>query len=267
MGAGKFFNHFISYCEENKAKHCDSYVVPYCDLIDKINNGVDSETFSQKWFECLKYATQDFDKRLQSLWKIIFVEAQKKPELSGALPEDALRYFIDNCPKCTTELMTQFQDLQHLAMTNAEALIHLIRNFDERILNEEFSNDENLLTSTLTPHLVTSSFMLASSSLVSIVTLLQNSLETEEEIIATTKQVISREISVDLSREEELKWFRKNVGKLDFVDLNALVGHRGFHHVSDKVSNRPAENTLASFEQVWSAGISHCGECLKQFTS
>ena len=226
MGAGKFYNHFISYVEENKAKHCDSYVVPYCDLIDKINNGVDSKTFSQNWFECLKSATQDFDERLQSLWKIIFVEAQKKPELSGALPEDALRYFIDNCPKCTTELMTQFQDLQHLAMTNAEALIHLIRNFDERVLNEEFSNVEDLLTSSLTPHLVTSSFMLASSSLVSIVSLLQSSLETEEEIIATTAPVTSNEKSTDLSRAEELKWFHENVAKLDFVEKNALVGRK-----------------------------------------
>ena len=43
-------------------------------------------------------------------------------------------------------------------------------------------------------------------------------------------------------------------------DLGSIVAHRGFHNNNDQIHNRPLENTLSSFEQIWTAGISLC-EC------
>jgi len=258
MGLGTFYNHFILYCEE---KTHDFYVVPYCELIKEINGGVDTETFSEKWLECLKTATEEFDSMHRYLWKSIMEESKNHSDLIGALPEDALSFYLKNFGDSSkTGLLTKFQDLQNLALINSEAFLHLIRNFDDRLSKEEYSNDE-LMTSRLEPYLITSSISMATKSLTSIVSMLQGSLMAEEEIIELSRADIGiEEIDHDASRSEQLRWFYDNVKQLDYMDKISLIGHRGFHHVGDRSDNRPVENTLSSFEQVWTAGIGIC-EC------
>jgi len=258
MGLGGFYNHFIFYCKE---KTHDFYVVPYCELIEEINGGMDTETFSEKWLECLKTATEEFDSMHRYLWKSIMDESKNYPDLIGALPEDALSFYLKNFGDTSkTKLLTKFQDLQNLALINSEAFLHLIRNFDEKLSKEEYSNDE-LMTSRLEPYLITSSISMATKSLTSIVSMLQGSLAGEEEILELSRADMGiEEIDHDASRSEQLRWFYDNVKKLDYMDKISLIGHRGFHHVGDRSDNRPVENTLASFEQVWTSGIGIC-EC------
>jgi len=258
MGLGGFYNHFIFYCKE---KTHDFYVVPYCELIEEINGGMDTETFSEKWLECLKTATEEFDSMHRYLWKSIMDESKNYSDLIGALPEDALSFYLKNFGDTSkTKLLTKFQDLQNLALINSEAFLHLIRNFDEKLSKEEYSNDE-LMTSRLEPYLITSSISMATKSLTSIVSMLQGSLAGEEEIVEMSRSDIGiEEIDHDASRSEQLRWFYDNVKKLDYMDKISLIGHRGFHHVGDRSDNRPVENTLASFEQVWTSGIGIC-EC------
>uniref|UniRef100_A0A7S4RLM0 GP-PDE domain-containing protein n=1 Tax=Ditylum brightwellii TaxID=49249 RepID=A0A7S4RLM0_9STRA len=75
-------------------------------------------------------------------------------------------------------------------------------------------------------------------------------------------------------RKAELRWLRKLVESVNMADdiarangdgyttslISCLVGHRGFHSITDKSDKRPIENSLMAYEAAWTNGIQLC-EC------
>lgn len=115
------------------------------------------------------------------------------------------------------------------------------------------------------PMLYTASFTVALQYLAHAIETLRELMQEEEELMSSDLSTASLSSSANKGsvpfRAEEAEWFRDSCAvELTRLDLQTVVAHRGFHNVNDESDNRPLENTLASFEQVWTAGVYLC-EC------
>jgi len=224
------------------------------------------ESFVLKWLDCLNRASKDFEIRFKELWENVLIKCMSEYDFYGALPEDALQYYVNfSSDEEVSTLLTNFQSLHSTAMMNAESLRKLVRKFDKRNIKEgkKLEDKKHSMTWRLLPHLFASNFMVAMSNLVTTIAYLQEKLEISENdssqsTIRTSYSSIDDEVI--MNRAEELDWFHENVQNLTPLDLSSLVSHRGFHNVFDRTDIRPLENTLPAFEQAWTSGISLC-EC------
>ena len=248
---GKFSRHYYY-----KRKACDDksfYVVPFMDMHAELtpNHFLNSESFALKWLDCLNRASKDFEVKCKDIWEKVLTKCMFEYDFFGALPEDALQYYVNySSDEEVSTLLTSFQSLHSTAMMNAEALRKLVRKFDKRI--------KCCMTGRLLPHLFASNFMIAMGNLVTTIAYLQEKLDIVESQPSITYSSIDEEVI--MNRAEELDWFHENIQNLTPLDLSSIVSHRGFHNVFDRTDIRPLENTLPAFEQAWTSGISLC-EC------
>jgi len=224
------------------------------------------ESFVLKWLDCLNRASKDFEIKSKEIWESVLIKCMFEYDFYGALPEDALQYYVNfSSDEEVSTLLTSFQSLHSTAMMNAESLRKLVRKFDKRNIKEgkKLEDKKHSMTWRLLPHLFTSNFMVAMNNLVTTIAFMQENLQISENdcsqsTIRSSYSSIDEEVT--MNRAEELDWFHENVQNLTPLDLSSLVSHRGFHNVFDRTDIRPLENTLPAFEQAWTSGISLC-EC------
>ena len=97
----KFGRHLQFYleCDELTTDHQKkSYIVPYKDIRGTI--GQSQQEFQISWTEALEAASDDYTKRIKSLWKQIFADLftlsrQDENMLRGLPHEDAVQLYLD----------------------------------------------------------------------------------------------------------------------------------------------------------------------------
>eukprot|EP00588_Corethron_pennatum_P015815 CAMPEP_0194281024 /NCGR_PEP_ID=MMETSP0169-20130528/19535_1 /TAXON_ID=218684 /ORGANISM="Corethron pennatum, Strain L29A3" /LENGTH=411 /DNA_ID=CAMNT_0039025957 /DNA_START=374 /DNA_END=1609 /DNA_ORIENTATION=+ len=136
----------------------------------------------------------------------------------------------------------------------------LLRKYDKRL--SHYNNEGKNLSEELLTFLYSSNFGMGIYGIEAHMEMLRAWIEpfTDEE--ETTHEATYAKTNAELEVQavnagEELQWFRESVAAAG--DIEAIVAHRGFHDIDDGVA-RPIENTLASFEYAWTAGVPLC-EC------
>ena len=204
----------------------------------------------------------DFTFRLNTLWADTLSELQEDENVSfeihsiaGALPKEVLAMYVKNGCSGVSCIVYRFVSLERIALLNSEALRKLIRKFDKQ--TGQVNRSINML-----PALYSSSLALGLPHLLDAIGVLRELIDIEEHRMQSdvSSDTLSSQDATLSRRADEIEWLRDNVKSLSSSDLTAVVAHRGFHNVDDKSDNRPLENTLNSFEQIWTAGLSLC-EC------
>lgn len=199
---------------------------------------------------------------MSTLWVETLVEIQddfnsslELHSVAGALPKDVLTKYVKSGCAGVSCIVYRFVSLERISLLNSEALRKLIRKFDKQ--TGKITQSISML-----PALYSSSLALGLPHLSEIIETLRKLIETEDQLMQSdiSTDTLSSQDAATTRRADEIEWFRDNVKSLHNSDFNTLVAHRGFHNVDDKFDNRPLENTLNSFEQVWTSGLSLC-EC------
>jgi len=266
---GRFSRHSELIHAENKEiqKRNNSiayYTVKYSEIAKTIKAKTTLDVFSQLWEQELKDVSRDFDLQLNKIWNDVLLKIdalEYKSNIQGLTPSQILALFVVEFGYDESCVLKQsFVGLQSMAQTNSEALRKLIKKFDKRT----GMIDQSVI---MLPRLYSASFTIGQDYLLGIVETLDVLLDETEPLSLTEPMSSSSSRSsgsgsgTGTNRAEEIEWLRSQCqNKLTEQDRGTLVVHRGFHHVDDTYSNRPLENTLASFEQVWTANLNLC-EC------
>ena len=166
------------------------------------------------------------------------------------------------------DLLKDYKILLQTADLNTEALHLALVKYDKRSARRADGEGNKLkkgLLIELLPKLYASSPYHATGSrtLVEEINIVRDLLDSEDEAgdVSPKKGRSTISENADVLRGEEWKWFLSSVKEhLSEKDTACLVAHRGFHCEKDDSVTRPIENSLASFEYAWAAGIKYA-EC------
>jgi glycerophosphoryl diester phosphodiesterase len=272
---GRHINAFIS----NDNAGTGLYVVPYNDIKRWIHQQQqqqpkqvedrDANQFEREWRDALRTAVDDFAKAVGDLWEQIFGRIASLDEARGALPDVAIRLYVQQAGvDASQELLTRLKQIHAAAYNNAEALRKLVKKFDKY---SKHKNKTKQLSPRLIPAIYAANFTMGLPMLEQGETLFRSLLGIGLEHIYDDAASIQSHRDASLAelnmhqkyiegRQAELDWLSRLTVSLEPDELSRLVAHRGYHSVKDRSNKRPIENSLTAYEAAWTNGIHLC-EC------
>jgi len=262
---GRFGRHSAVISSDDVRNFCvleQYYSVPYNAIAEKIKAKMSLEEFQEMWEDAFNAVIKDFDMKLAKLWDDMLKKIQKDGfhveagQSGGLTTAEILTSYVEFGYEDVSCIKHSFNSLYEMANSNSEALRRLIKKFDKQT---------GMMTQSvrMLPRLYGASFTIGQEYLASIMDsldLLLVDADDDDLSIDSTKSIASNN-DTTAQMADELEWLRDNASKeMTKEDLESIVAHRGFHNNNDQIHNRPLENTLSSFEQIWTAGISLC-EC------
>mmetsp|Transcript_7466 Transcript_7466/g.8653 ORF Transcript_7466/g.8653 Transcript_7466/m.8653 type:complete len:263 (+) Transcript_7466:81-869(+) len=214
------FGRHVQFFLENDHKGSDLYIVDYNEIRDKYipNNKTDQsesssrDLFIENWKTCLNRATVDFQRAMTQIWSTVFdgIFKSNPAESRGALPDDALRFYIQSASENEVhELLAELCQIHAAALTNAEALRKLVKKYDK----DAEKKSEQVLSSTLLPIVYSANFTIGQSTLEAGLALLRGHFQGFEDVNGETNSAqegvigggdnASNEMNGDISGEVE----------------------------------------------------------------
>eukprot|EP00592_Proboscia_alata_P020745 CAMPEP_0194402848 /NCGR_PEP_ID=MMETSP0176-20130528/1504_1 /TAXON_ID=216777 /ORGANISM="Proboscia alata, Strain PI-D3" /LENGTH=740 /DNA_ID=CAMNT_0039200387 /DNA_START=88 /DNA_END=2310 /DNA_ORIENTATION=+ len=214
------FGRHVQFFLENDHKGSDLYIVDYNEIRDKYipNNKTDQsesssrDLFIENWKTCLNRATVDFQRAMTQIWSTVFdgIFKSNPAESRGALPDDALRFYIQSASENEVhELLAELCQIHAAALTNAEALRKLVKKYDK----DAEKKSEQVLSSTLLPIVYSANFTIGQSTLEAGLALLRGHFQGFEDVNGETNSALegvvgggdnaSNEMNGDISGEVE----------------------------------------------------------------
>jgi len=264
---GKISLH-TQYAIDNAVPTCAGqrlpYIVPYSDqvkILENSRNRLSKVDFVDLWKKELLKASEWFDCDFRCVWSTVLSFVASEKDASGAHPSGALELYISGsgCEAAGT-FLKQLSGLHTVAKLNFDIMRKLLRKYDKRL--SHCNKEGKTLSEELLTFLYSSNFGMGIYSIEAHMEMLRAWLEPLNDEEEATHEAMYEKSKSELNVQamnagEELQWFRESVAAAG--DVEAIVAHRGFHDIDDGVA-RPIENTLASFEYAWTAGVPLC-EC------
>lgn len=191
------FGRHVQFFLENDHKGSDLYIVDYNQIRDKFipSNKTDQsesssrDLFIEKWKACLNRATVDFQRAMTKIWSTVFdgIFKSNPAESRGALPDDALRFYIQSASENEVhELLAELCQIHAAALTNAEALRKLVKKYDK----DAEKKSEHVLSSTLLPIIYSANFTIGQSTLEAGLALLRGHFQGFEDVNCETNSAL-----------------------------------------------------------------------------